>query len=213
MIVQTSYDMDPKAQFFAAFAARRRPPASQIIRPESTQYEVDRLRALLATRTAEELSVEEIRTEVEGNLGLLTAEAFRYFLPAFLHAALEASASLSVFASELIGSLTEPSRADIVEALDRAARIPPGLGLPRDMTELIRQQQLEWFDSGAPQAMFHARVDSLTAAEGAAIFAFFAALQHARGANFPFGELEAAVDRRWSRYRGEPGAKTGPKHP
>jgi hypothetical protein len=106
-----------------------------------------------------------------------------------------------VFVSELVGALTEPSRKDVVEALDRGARIPSGLGFPDDMTEL-RKQQLEWFDSGTPLAIFHERVDSLTPAEGAAILAFFVALQEAHGADFPFGELAIAVDRYWTRYRG-----------
>jgi len=159
------------------------------------------LRELLATRNSTELSLHEIRTKVEGNLWMLTAEAFQYFLPAFLQASLESYASVSVFVSELIGALTEPSRTDVVEALDRVAQIPPGLGLSGDMTELLRKQQLEWFDSGTPLAIFHERVDSLTPAEGAAILAFFVALQEAHGADFPFDELQIAIDRYWSRYR------------
>jgi hypothetical protein len=132
---------------------------------------------------------------------MLAPEAFRYFLPAFLDAALSSYPSLSVFASELAGALTEPSRADVVEAFDRLTRNPPGLGLPAEMTDLLRKQQLEWADSGTPQAIFHDRFDSLTPAEGAAIFAFFTALEAAHGADFPFEELKIAVDRRWARYR------------
>lgn len=201
MIMGATHDMNLKAVFFDAFASRPRPPADRILRPVVSQLEGERLRELLATRTSTELSVHEIRTEVESNLWMLAPEAFRYFLPAFLQAALESYASVSVFVSELVGALTEPSRADVVEALDRAARIPPGLALPDDMTELLRKQQLEWIDSGTPLAIFHERVDSLTSAEGAAILAFFVALQEAHGADFPFGELESAVDRYWSRYR------------
>ncbi|MGA1871230.1 MAG: hypothetical protein ACMUJM_22085 [bacterium] len=118
----------------------------------------------------------ELRTEIEGNLWMIAPEAFRYFLSAFLHASLESYASVSVFVSELVGALTELSRPDVVKALDRVARISPGPGLPDDMTDLLRKQQLEWFDSGAPTAIFHERVDSLTPAEGTAILAFFVAL-------------------------------------
>lgn len=187
-------------RFFDAFAARPRPLAAGILRPAG-ERDGERLRALLAAKTATELSPYEIRTEVEGNLWMLAPEAFRYFLPAFLRASLSAYASVSVFASELVGALTEPARADVAEALDRAAQSPPRLGLPDDMTELLRAQQLAWFDSGTPSAMFHERFDSLTPAEGAAILAFFVAFQEAHGADFPFGELETAVDRRWARYR------------
>lgn len=192
--------MSLKSRFFDTFASRRRPLATQILRPAVT-HGGDRLRRLLAAKTCMELSAEELRTEVEGNLWMLAPEAFRYFLPAFLHASLESYASLSVFASELVGALTEPSRTDVVEALDRSARIPPGLGLPDDTAELLRKQQLEWFDSGTPLAIFHERVDDLTAAEGAAILAFFVAFEEAHGVDFPFGELATAVDRHWARYR------------
>jgi hypothetical protein len=166
-----------------------------------SHYEGEHLRELLATKTSTELTDYELRTVVESNLWMLTPEAFLYFLPAFLHASLESYASVSVFASELIGALTEPSRTDVVEAIDQVARSQAGLGLPDDMTELLRKQQLEWFDSGTPTAIFHERFDNLTHAEGAAILAFFAAFQEAHGADFPFNELETAVDRYWARYR------------
>jgi len=198
--MQTPPNMISKEFFLDAFASRPRPLATGILRP-AVNRDGDRLREFLAKKTSPELTAPEIGAEVEGNLWMLTPEAFRYFLPAFLHAALASYASVSVFASELVGALTEPSRADVVAALDRVNQIPPGLGLPKDMTELFRKQQLEWFDSGIPAAIFHERVDGLTAAEGAAILAFFGAFKETHGLNFPFRELEIAVERYWARYR------------
>jgi len=164
-------------------------------------HEGNNVRELLASNTSTEPTDYELRTVVESNLWMLTPEAFLYFLPAFLHAPLESYASVSVFASELIGTLTKPSRTDVVEASDQIARSPSELGLPDDMTELLRKQQLEWFDSGIPTAIFHERFDNVTYSEGATILAFFDAFQEAHGADFPFGELETAVDRYWARYR------------
>jgi hypothetical protein len=192
--------MDLKVLFFNAFASRPRPQAAQIIRPVVKDVEANQLRELLATRTSMELTDYELRTIVEGNLWRLTSEAFLYFLPAFLHAALKFYSSVSVFASELIGALTEPSRSDVVKALDEVSSRSK-LGLSDDMTRLLRNQQLEWFDSGAPTAIFHERFDNLTDAEGVAILAFFVAFRKAHGADFPFGELDTAVDRYWARYR------------
>ena len=193
--------MNLKTLFFDAFGSRPRPLAGQIIRPVVSHHEGDKLRDFLAAKTSAELTDYELRTVVEGNLWMLTPEALLYFLPAFLHASLQSYAAVSVFASELIGALMEPSRADVVEALDKLAERPSELGLPQDMTELLRKQQLEWFDSGTPTAIFHERFDNLTHAEGAAVLAFFVAFQKAHGANFPFDELKIAVDRYWSRYR------------
>lgn len=193
--------MTLKPVFFNAFGSRPKPLANQIIRPVVSHHDGDRLLDLLVAKTSAELTDYELRTVVGCNLWMLTPEAFLYFLPAFMHASLQSYASVSVFASELIGALTAPSRADVVEAVDRLAERPSGLCLPQDRTELLRKQQLEWFDSGAPTAIFHERFDNLTHAEGAAVLAFFVAFQETHGANFPFDELKIAVDGYWSRYR------------
>src|SRR5205085_542116 len=78
-----------KGLFFNAFASRPRPAAGQIMRPSVRPDESDQLRELLAAKTATELTDHELKTVVEGNLWMLTSEAFLYFLLAFLHAALE----------------------------------------------------------------------------------------------------------------------------
>lgn len=185
-------------RFFEAFAARRRPPDDQLLQP-SVGVDGGRLRAVLEASAPDELDVETIRTEVEGSLWMLGPEAFRYFLPAFLHAALDHYDTLSVFASELVGALTEPSREDVVQSFERDLQIPASIDLRR--SEPLRAQQLEWFDSGAPTAIFRERVDGLTPAEGAAVLAFFVALADAHGTDFPFDELQIAIDRHWGRYR------------
>lgn len=193
--------MDRRARLFGAFASRPRPPADRILRPAVRGPDGDRLRGLLAAVTPAELTDRDLRATVEGNLWMLAPEAFLHFLPAFLHAALESYASVSVFASELLGALTLPSRADVEEALDRAAGLPSGLGLPDDVAAQLRRQQLEWFDSGTPSALFHERFDGVTQPEGAAVLAFLDDFREAHGADFPFDEVETAIARHWARYR------------
>jgi len=182
-----------------AFASRPRPLPTQILRPiPRVQYEGEELRQLLSTITPIELTAEEIRTEIEGNLSMLTPEAFGYFLPTFLYTSLKSYESVSVFAEELIDTLTKPSRADLVETYEQLAQCSPGL--PNDMLEEIREQQLEWFDSGSPLAIFHERFDSLTPEEGKAVMAFLITFKESYGRDFPFQELDKAIDRYWSRY-------------
>jgi hypothetical protein len=192
-------DTNLKARLFNAFASRPRP--TQITRPAVGQHESAHLRELLSTKKPKELTANDLQTVVEGNLWMLSPEAFLYFLPAFLHLALESYHSISVFASELIGALTEPSRKAVVDALDEVARNQTELSLPADITDLLREQQLEWFDSGVPTAIFHERFDKLTHEEGAAILAFFDAFQQAHGADFPGDELGTIVKNYWSRYK------------
>ena len=193
-------DMSLRALLFDAFASRPRPLAGQIVRAGVSPDESQRLRELLAAKTSTELPAADLRMVVESNLWMLTPEAFLYFLPAFLHASLESYAAVSVFASELIGELTEPSRADVVEALDRLDEASSELSLPADLTALLRKQQLEWFDAGSPTAIFHERFDNVSQSEGAAILAFLNAFREAHGADFPFNELEMAIKRYWGRY-------------
>lgn len=192
--------MSLKKQFFDAFAERPRPSATQIIRAGVSLYNEDDLRHLLATQDLNKITDYELRTIVEGNLWMLTPQAFLYFLPVFLHGSLASYSSVSVFASELIGALTEPSRAEVEEGLNRMDQFSSELGLPGDMTELLRKQQLEWFDSGTPSAIFVERFHDLTDKEGAAILAFLIAFKEAHGADFPFNELEIAINGYWIRY-------------
>lgn len=186
--------MSISSRLFEAFSSRPRPPADGILRSTVGDHG-SRLRALLASKTRDELTAQDIRGDVETNLWMLAPDAFRYFLPAFLRAALDSYSKVSIFASELVGALTEPSRADVAGAIDRASE-----SLLGDAADVLRQQQLEWFDSGTPSAIFHERFDTLTPAEGAAVLAFLSAFQLAHGADFPFDELETAIERHWSRY-------------
>jgi hypothetical protein len=188
-----------KAYYFEPFAPRLRPTAEQTLGP-GANGEGAGLRARLASRTSRDLSVADIREVVTGNSWMLTPQAFRYFLPAFLWLSVGSYDSIPVFVSELVNVLTEPSRADIVESLDRLERAPPGIGLSRELTASLRKGQLEWFDSGAPTARFHECFDELTTEEGAVVATFFAMLKSTHAAAFPFQELDKAVDRTWSRY-------------
>ena len=197
--------MDParanlKTRVFDPFAWRPHPSTGRILRREADQ-DGFRLLEFLSVRTSAELSSHDIRSEIAGNLWMLSPEAFRYFLPAFLYASLFSYSEVSIFVSELVEALTEPSRSDVEETFDKVDRIPPGVGLSAEMTELLRRQQLQYFDSGTTVTTFHDRVDSLTPAEGAAVLDFFIHLRGLRGDSYPFGELQNAIDRHWARYR------------
>jgi hypothetical protein len=192
-------EADLKAYFFEAFASRLRPAVEQMLRADPNG-EGAGLRTRLASRTSRDLSVADIRDVVTGNSWMLTPQAFRYFLPAFLWVSVRSYDLIPVFVSELVNALTEPCRADIVESLDLLERAPPRIGLSRELTTSLRKGQLEWFDSGAPTARFHECFDELTAEEGAVIATFFAMLKSTHAADFTFQELDRAVDRTWSRY-------------
>jgi hypothetical protein len=161
------------------------------------------MREALADKPASDVSAHDINVLFEGNLWMLTPEAFLHYLPAFMDHALNNYKDVSVFASELIGALTEPSRDDVVESLGRLEQLPPELALSNPaIGDELRRQQLEWFDSGTPTRIFEERFNDLGTLEGAAILAFLEAFRAKHGANFPFGELDTAIERHWARFRG-----------
>jgi hypothetical protein len=191
--------MKNQSAFFNAFASRPRPAAANILVPAAND-EGGKLRTVLAGTTSAELSLSAIRDEVAGRLGMLTPEAFRYFLPAFMSAGISEYASLDTFVAELVTALTEPMLNDVHQALDRVARIPPEMGLSLDVFELLKQQQMEWYEGGGPQALFASRTEGLSPSEGAAILAFLVAIRDAHGEDFPLGDPQVAIDRYWARF-------------
>jgi hypothetical protein len=100
-----------------------------------------------------------------------------------------------------LAALTQPPRTDVLDGLDRARQGTAALHLPSETLDLLRKQQREWFDSGTPEAIFHQRFDPLAAVEGAAVLAFFKALDEAHGEDFPFDELGIAIEQHWRRYQ------------
>ena len=67
--------------------------------------------------------------------------------------------------------------------------------------EVLRKQQLELADSGIPRRIFHERFDRMTREEGAAVLAFLESFEKAYGEDFPFREIDTAIERHWARYR------------
>jgi hypothetical protein len=184
---------------FDAFASRPH-PGSDLIRPES-EAGAEKMRDALAGMTASDLTPRDVNAIFEGNLWMFNRDAFLYYLPALMDIALNRYDEASVFASELIGALTRPERSDVVESLERLGQLPPELGLADPaISDRLREQQLEWFDSGTPTAIFDDRFGDLSDEEGAAILGFLEAFRDRHGENFPFDELDTAIDRHWRRY-------------
>lgn len=180
---------------------RPRPAYHQLIDP-TVGREGDRLQARLADTDPAAITVDILRHEVEGNLWMLTPEAFRYFLPTFLSLGVAHYDQLGAFVAELVTALTEPTREDVVLALDRMEHLPVQvLGMAPAPLGPLRKQQLDWFDSGEPVERYQARIDTLSEAEGGAILRFLTILHERHAGDFPFDELDIAIQRHWGRYQ------------
>jgi hypothetical protein len=180
--------------FFLAFAGRPRPASAGLLDAVNGHPERERARDLLSKRRPSELSVHDLRDVVGGNLGLLTPEAFLYFLPAFL-AAIDADyPALTVIAYELVDQLAPPARGDVVEDYERLRRNvrEGGADLPEAMVEMLRSQALQLVDSGMAQQRFAARFGGIAPEEARAILTFLRRLRDRYGADFPGGAVEKA---------------------
>lgn len=183
-------------QFYAAFASRDPPPESGMIENAPADPDRGRTAALLAERTPEMLSRDELRDVVGDQLGVLTPAALLHFLPRFMVAALDEYASLTVFASRLIDQLVPVTRADVEATYDLLAQMRrrTGAGLPDDTLATLRAQAREALDeanAGEP-ARLARRFASVTPGEAGAILAFLRAFAERHGADFPGNELARA---------------------
>ncbi len=192
--------MNYKETFFEPFRSRSHPSADQILR-STVAYGGTELKRLLAECSSNSLSNPDIRTVIGGNLWMLTPEAYSYFLPAFMRASLKSYQSLSIFVSEFLGSLTKPTREDIEEGINRLSSIPDKVGLSEETLEKLREQQMEWYESGTPGAIFHQRATGFTHTEGKAVLTFLETLRKTHGEDFPFDEIDEAIDRHWVQYQ------------
>lgn len=188
-------DEELRAQFFAAFAARPRPDSDDLVAAGPAHPDAHAMAALLAETPREALSAAEVRDVVTNELWALTPPALLHFLPALMGLALQHYSTLSVFVSELVDALTLPVREDVDAAADLASNptLPPGLHAT------LQQRRRERFDSGHSPARFDACFAQLAPGEARAVLAFLKALRAAHGADFPFGELDAAIARHWAR--------------
>lgn len=180
--------------FFSAFSSRPRPAPTALLDAVNGHPERERARDLLSARRPSELSVAELRDIVGGNLGLLTPDAFLYFLPAFLAAITADYPALTVITSELLSQLTPPVRDEVAARYERLRRNnPSGVGLPEETFEILRSQARQLIDSGILARRFAARFDGIGSQEARAIIAFLHRLRERYGEDFPGGALDAAI--------------------
>jgi hypothetical protein len=181
--------------FADAFGSDDCPPLDEFLTESASGIDAERLRRLLAITASADLTADDVRSGIQGNLWMLSPRGFRCLLPTFMQLSLDHYGSLGIFVAELVLALTKPERADVDKALDQVAKIPKSMGLDTDTLRQLRRQQLEWHDSGQPAAAFQARVEALSAPERDAVLQFLTALRDAHGADFPGHELDTAIER------------------
>ncbi|MGF1864178.1 hypothetical protein L4D15_02715 [Enterovibrio norvegicus] len=178
-----------------AFRARPRPSNTEMVASDVSEYEAQAFSALLIEREPWSLTPLEIRDVIGTNLWMFSPKAFHYYLPALLSATLNHFGSVSMFANEVVDALIRPEVGDAdaviarFEGKDEAA-----------FTVSLKTYIHEWYDSGWPDTLFLHRFGTLTQEEGEAVLKYIEAFRDAHGENFPFDELNVAIERYWQRY-------------
>jgi hypothetical protein len=176
--------MDQPNAFFSAFASRPRPSDADLLEAVNGYPEREQARDLLSTRQPAELTVEELRSIVGGNLFLLKPSAFLYFLPAILTAITVDYPALTVITSELLDLLAPPAQGDSHRS---------GVGLADETAGLSRSLKPQLLDSGILAERFTARVDGVSREEARAILLFLEQLRDRYGEDFPDGAIDKAI--------------------
>ena len=188
-------DLGAMRSFTDVFGSSECPPPDEFLTEAASGADAERLRGLLATTAPADLTADDVRSSIQGNLWMLSPRGFRCLLPTFMQLGLDHYGSLGIFVAELVLAFTKPERADVDKALDQVAKIPKSMGLDPDTLRQLRRQQLEWHDSGQPAAAYHARTEALSASERDAVLQFLTALRDAHGPDFPRHELDIAIER------------------
>ena len=158
--------------------------------------ESERVRAALSGRHWREVSLAEVAGPLRSALGFLAPAAYRFYLPAFMTAAVSDFHAVAEAADNAVRSLTAPRRADI-EQIERQARENP---------ELQPFGAAEWEQIVATlhdahetiAAAFEARVAGFDPSQAAVIRAFLEYVAREHGADFPGGEPRLALERSWA---------------
>jgi hypothetical protein len=188
-------DRDVTSKLRSAFAHRPRPTAEELIASDVSEFESNELRDLLMHREPWALSTTEVRDVIGTNLWMFSPKAFHYYLPALLAMTLNHFDEVSIFANEMIDALIRPEVGDADATVGRF----DGQN-EQAFTTSLKTRIHEWYNSGWPDALFLHRFGTLTQEEGEAVLAYLEAFREAHGENFPFDELDVAIERHWNRY-------------
>jgi len=185
----------------AAFASVPYPGDENIVADDSpADLETSRVKNRLQGRHWREVSGETIE-QLQSALPLLTAAAYRFYLPAFMTFALLAPGRSGSVRDELVRTLTRPDPADLEKIKRDAAARRQMNPLPEAVWNAAMQALAAAHESGELEGAFRDRVAALNADQAKAVSAFLEHLRDEAGDKLLSGEAAVALDRYWSAHR------------
>jgi hypothetical protein len=182
-----------------SFGASIYPGDGNIVRAEG-QLDVEsaRIREALKGRHWRDVSFELLQ-QLARSLPFLSAEGYRFYLPAFMMISIVDFARAGVIADEILLSLTPPQASDVDRIRELAALHPELQPFgEREWAELLATLDASHHPEGLLEAIFLERAVGFGVAQADVIREFLEYLRDVHGDAFPEREPERALERYWA---------------
>jgi hypothetical protein len=186
-------------QIDESFGESPYPGDGKIVRDDSgADLESARIREALKGRHWRDVSFETLE-QLRSALPFLSAEGYRFYLPAFMAMSIVDFPRAGVIADEIVRSLTPP----LPSAVDRVrelANAHPEMQ-PFDAAEwdqLLATMRDTYRAGGPAESTFFERASGFDSAQSNVIREFLEYMRDVHGDDFPEREPESALERYWS---------------
>jgi hypothetical protein len=198
--------LDPAAlvlRIDESFGGSPYPGDEHIVRDNSgSDPESTRIKDELRGRHWRDVSFEALE-RLRFALPFLSAEGYRFYLPAFMTMSIVDFPRAGVISDEVVRSLTPPLPSDVDRMRDLANAHPEMQPFDENEWEELLETMRETYRGGGPaESMFFERVSGFDTSQSKTIREFLQYMQGVHGDEFPGGEPERALERYWSSIPG-----------
>lgn len=137
---------------------------------------------------------------IRSALPFLSAEGYRFYLPAFMVISVVDFPRADVIPDEVVQSLTLPHASDVDRIRDLAKRHPEMQPFSFDEWTQVLDTVAGLYRSGAPERTFFERVSGFSISQCEVIHQFLEYMREVHHEDFPNREPETAIERYWHRF-------------
>jgi hypothetical protein len=187
-----------------AFGDEPYPGDDHIVRAAS-DLESARIRDVLAGSHWRDVAYEDLE-RLHSALPFLSAEGYRFYLPAFMAFSIVDFQRAGTIPDEVVRSLTPPLPTDIDRISRLAKTHPEAQPFGSKEWDALMAATREALGPGGPaESVFSERAAGFGADQAGAIRAFLEYMRDVHGDDFPLSEPAEALDRYWCTRRSETG--------
>lgn len=173
------------------------PGDEQIVRDNSGFHlECEKIKSLLKGKDWRDVSFDTLK-RLRSALPFLSAQGFRYYLPAFMVMSIINFHESDIIPDEVIRTLTLPDAADVDRIQKLATLYPEMQPFPSEEWLQILKTMVNTYNNGEQERAFFERISGFNAAQSSIICEFLEYMKDVHGQDFPNEEPETAIKRYW----------------